>query len=183
MMRIILLAFIAIVGLSQSQRTPKPPPPPPGFESGSGSKGTGISFTGKNQNRNRESSARPQGFSPFTSKWVYCNGSWKLVMFTMKESKEWTTQHPQLFRLIRRPVLQYSMTLTSLTTEPSAGKDLILFVSPILKATPLSTSGPLYGVHSPSTSGFWHYNTNTNQYSYCADLPCCLCQACCERRW
>ena len=99
MMRIILLAFIAIVGLTQAQRTPKPPPPPPGFESGSGSKGTGISFTGKNQNRNRESSARPQGFSPFTSKWVYCNGSWKLVMFTMKESKECKTQHPQLFKV------------------------------------------------------------------------------------
>merc|ERR1711909_15380 len=155
MMRIILLAFIAIVGLTQSQRTPKPPPPPPGFESGSGSKGTGISFTGKNQNRNRVSSgsktnrvssARPEGFSPFTSKWVYCNGSWKLV------DRETC---PAVF-------------------HDSDFSDYRAFCS---------TSGPLYGVHSPSTSGFWHYNTNTNQYSYCADLPCCLCQACCERRW
>ena len=32
-------------------------------------------------------------------------------------------QHPQSFRLIGRPVLQYSMILTSLTTEPSAGKE------------------------------------------------------------
>merc|ERR1712179_725549 len=137
MMRIILLAFIAIVGLTQSQRTPKPPPPPPGFESGSGSKGS------KTNNRG---SIQPQGFSPFTSKWVYCNGSWKLV------DRETC---PAVF-------------------HDSDFSDYRAFCS---------TSGPLYGVHSPSTSGFWHYNTNTSQYSYCADLPCCLCQACCERRW
>merc|ERR1712179_52263 len=137
MMRIILLAFIAMVGLTQSQRTPKPPPPPPGFESGSGSKGS--------KTNNRES-IQPQGFSPFTSKWVYCNGSWKLV------DRETC---PAVF-------------------HDSDFSDYRAFCS---------TSGPLYGVHSPSTSGFWHYNTNTNQYSYCADLPCCLCQACCERRW
>merc|ERR1711911_467596 len=135
MMRIILLAFIAIVGLTQSQRTPKPPPPPPGF--GSGSKGS--------KTNNRES-IQPQGFSPFTSKWVYCNGSWKLV------DRETC---PAVF-------------------HDSDFSDSRAFCS---------TSGPLYGVHSPSTSGFWHYNTNTNQYSYCADLPCYLCQACCERRW
>merc|ERR1711911_265498 len=135
MMRIILLAFIAIVGLTQSQRTPKPPPP--GFESGSGSKGS--------KTNNRES-IQPQGFSPFTSKWVYCQGSWKLV------DRETC---PAVF-------------------HDSDFSDYRAFCS---------TSGPLYGVHSPSTSGFWHYNTNTNRYSYCADLPCCLCQACCERRW
>merc|ERR1712179_365827 len=137
MMRIILLAFIAMVSLTQSQRTPKPPPPPPGFESGSGSKGS--------KTNNRES-IQPQGFSPFTSKWVYCNGSWKLV------DRETC---PAVF-------------------HDSDFSDYRAFCS---------TSGPLYGVHSPSTSGFWHYNTNTNQYSYCAGLPCCLCQACCERRW
>ena len=76
-MRVALLAFIAILSLTQAQRTPKPPPPPPGVgsESGSGSKRPGITF-GTN---NRESSIQTQGFSPFTSKWVYCNGSWKLV--------------------------------------------------------------------------------------------------------
>merc|ERR1712179_582713 len=137
MMRIILLAFIAMVGLTQSQRTPKPPPPPPGFESGSGSKGS--------KTNNRES-IQPQGFSPFTSKWVYCNGSWKLV------DRETC---PAVF-------------------HDSDFSDYRAFCS---------TSGPLYGVHSPSIEGIWHYNTNTNQYSYCADLPCCLCQACCERRW
>ena len=53
MMKFILLAFIAIVGLTQSQRTPKRPPPPPGFRD-----------AGKNLNpRRRVSSIQP--LSPF----------------------------------------------------------------------------------------------------------------------
>ena len=53
-----------------------PPPPPPGFgpESGSGSRPkNGVSFS-----VNRESSKTPS-ISPFTSKWVFCNGSWQIV--------------------------------------------------------------------------------------------------------
>merc|ERR1739838_1139529 len=76
MMRVVFLAFIAILGLTQAQRTPKPPSPPPGFGPGSGSESrpNGVSFSV----HNRESSKVPV-YSPFPLKWVYCNGRWKLV--------------------------------------------------------------------------------------------------------
>ena len=180
-MRVVFLAFIAIIGVTQAQRTPKPPPPPPGFgpESGSGSRPkNGVSFS-----VNRESSKTPS-ISPFTSKWVFCNGSWQIVSKWMVKEREEDQTTSQLFRLTRSPVLLCSLILTFQSTETFAGTNQLPIVFISLKTYIFSTSGSLFGSYSPSTSGFWHYNTSSGRYSYCAGLPCCMCQACCGgRRW